>query len=58
MDDGGGAVGNNRSENNALLLRIDNFGVEEVGDLRDMADKMRTSGIVPDTDGEADADFI
>ena len=52
LDNEGAAVGNNRSEENALLLRIDNFGVEEVGDLRDMADQMRTQGVVPDTDGD------
>ena len=52
LDDNGAAVGNNRSEENALLLRIDNFGVEEVGDLRDMAQQMRTSGIAPDEDGD------
>ncbi len=52
LDDDGGAVGNNRSEANALLLRIDNFGVEEVGDLRDLADQMRTQGIAPDQDGD------
>lgn len=52
LDEEGDAVGNNRSEANALLLRIDNFGVEEVGDLRDMAQQMRTGGIAPDEDGE------
>ena len=52
LDDGGEAVGNNRSEPNALMLRIDNFGVEEVGDLRDLADQMRTQGIIPDEDGD------
>ena len=52
LDDDGTEVGNNRSEPNALLLRIDNFGVEEVGDLRDLADQMRTGGITPDSDGE------
>ena len=52
LDDAGEAVGNNRSEQNALLLRIDNFGVEEVGDLRDLADQMRTQGIAPDEDGD------
>tara|TARA_Y100001963_G_scaffold56242_1_gene78680 strand:- start:26456 stop:28039 length:1584 start_codon:yes stop_codon:yes gene_type:complete len=52
LDDDGEAVGNNRSESNALMLRIDNFGVEEVGDLRDLADQMRTQGITPDEDGD------
>lgn len=52
LNDDGAAVGNNRSEQNALLLRIDNFGVEEVGDLRDLADQMRTQGITPDEDGD------
>lgn len=52
LDDNGDAVGNNRAEDNALLLRIDNFGVSEVGDLRDLAQQMRTQGIAPDEDGE------
>jgi len=52
LDAGGEAVGNNRAEPNALFLRIDNFGVEEVGDLRDMAQQMRTQGIAPHEDGE------
>ena len=46
-------VGNERFESNALLLRIDNFGVSELGDLRDMAASMRTQGIAPDEDGES-----
>ena len=57
LNDDGEAVGTNRSEDNALLLRIDNFRVEEVGDLRDMASQMRTGGIAPDIDGEDD-EFI
>ncbi len=52
LDDNGDAVGNNRAEDNALLLSIDNFGVSEVGDLRDLAQQMRTQGIAPDEDGE------
>tara|TARA_R110002020_G_scaffold86144_3_gene212401 strand:- start:2223 stop:3803 length:1581 start_codon:yes stop_codon:yes gene_type:complete len=52
LDDNGDAVGNSRAEDNSLLLRIDNFGVSETGDLRDLAQQMRTQGIVPDEDGE------
>ena len=33
---------------------MDNFGVEEVGDLRDMADQMRVNSITPDEDGDFD----
>ena len=32
---------------------MDNFGVEEVGDLRD-ADQMRVNSITPDEDGDFD----
>mgnify|MGYP003666123571 FL=1 len=52
LDDNGDAVGNSRAEDNSRLLRIDNFGVSETGDLRDLAQQMRTQGIVPDEDGE------
>jgi len=52
LDDNGDAVGNNRVESNAILLRIDNFCVEEIGDLRDMADQMRVGDIAPDEDGD------
>lgn len=45
------AVGH-RSEPNCIFLRIDNFGVEEVGDLREMADNMNVHGIQADHDGE------
>lgn len=52
IDGDGGDVGNDRAEQNALLLRIDNFGVEEVGDLRDMAQQMRVNDVSPDQDGD------
>lgn len=52
LDDDGEVVGNERLESNCLLLRVDNFGVSEVGDLRDMAAQMRTQGVEPDEDGE------
>jgi len=44
------AVGH-RSEPNAILLRMDNFGVEEIGDLRHMAEQMNVHDIIPDQDG-------
>ncbi len=52
FDGEGDAVGNDRSEPNAIFLRMDNFGVEEVGDLRDMAQQMRVNNIAPDEDGD------
>ena len=52
IDDAGDAVGNDRAEQNQIFLRIDNFGVEEVGDLRDMSEQMRTGNIMPDEDGD------
>jgi|TARA_Y100000289_G_scaffold62654_1_gene72116 replicative DNA helicase len=54
IDDDGQAVGNDRPEQNCIFLRMDNFGVEEVGDLRDMAEQMRVNGITPDEDGDFD----
>jgi len=52
IDDAGDTVGNDRAEQNQIFLRIDNFGVEEVGDLRDMSEQMRTGNIMPDEDGD------
>lgn len=52
VNEGGEVVGNDRSEPNCIFLNIDNFGVEEVGDLRDMADQMRVDNISPDEDGD------
>ena len=54
FDDAGEEVGNNRLEDNAVLLRINNFKMEEVGDLRDMAQQMRVTNLRPDEDGERD----
>lgn len=52
LDGAGEAVGNNNVEPNQILLRMDNFGVEEVCDLRGMAEQMRSGGISPDEDGD------
>ena len=54
IDDDGQAVGNDRQRIIASFLRMDNFGVEEIGDLRDMADQMRVNGVTPDEDGDFD----
>ena len=54
FDEDGEEAGNARLEDNAILLRINNFKMEEVGDLRDMADQMRAEGLGPDQDGERD----
>ena len=52
IDENGEAVGNDRAEPNCIFLRMDNFGVEEVGDLRDMAQQMGVDNILPDEDGD------
>jgi hypothetical protein len=52
LDENGDVVGNQNGEQNCMLLRIDNFGVKEVGDLRDMADRMRFNDMLPNQDGE------
>jgi len=52
LDDGGRVVGNAALKKNCIFLRMDNFGVEETGDLRDMAEQMRVEGIRPNEDGE------
>jgi replicative DNA helicase len=52
IDENGEAVGNDRAEPNTIFLRMDNFGVEEVGDLRDMAQQMGVDNILPDEDGD------
>jgi len=52
LDENGEAVGNQSGEPNCMLLRIDNFGIKEVGDLRDMADRTRFDNTLPNQDGE------
>ena len=52
LDENGEVAGNDRAEANSIFLRMDNFGVEEVGDLRDMASQMGVTDISPDEDGE------
>ena len=52
IDENGEAVGNDRAEPNCIFLRMDNFGVEEVGDLRDMAQQMGVDNILPNEDGD------
>ena len=51
LDENGDVVGNQGGEPNCMFLRIDNFGVKEVGDLRDMAERMRFDDILPNSDG-------
>ena len=52
LDDGGREVGNASLKKNCIFLRMDNFGVEEIGDLRDLAEQMRVEGVRPNEDGE------
>lgn len=52
IDENGDVVGNSSREKNCIFLKIDNFGVEELGDLRDMAERMRFDDMLPDQDGE------
>ncbi len=52
IDDSGNVVGNASRQRNCVLLRIDNFGVKEVGDLRDMSEKMNFDDLLPNRDGE------
>ena len=54
FNDDGEDVGNNRLEDNAILLRINNFKMQEIGDLRDMAQQMRVQNLRPNEDGERD----
>jgi replicative DNA helicase len=51
FDDNGNIVGNGYSELNCIFLRINNFSIEEVGDLSGMANLMRFNDILPDQDG-------
>lgn len=51
LDDDGSVVGTASHEKNCIFLRMDNFGVEEVGDLAHMAESMRVGNIQPNEDG-------
>ncbi len=51
LDDDGSVVGTARIQPNSVYLRFENFEVEEICDLRDVAQQMRTGGITPDEDG-------
>lgn len=52
INEGGRVVGNASLKKNCIFVRLDNFGVDEVGDLRDMAEQMSVENIRPNEDGQ------